>query len=411
MPGCGDKGDQVSVIVTASNGATESQPVEVVLTVANSPPRILGPAKIESWIGESLNVQVEAFDPDGDMLIFSAEGLPEGFHMTTLGRIVGEHVGEGPADWALPIRIRASDGEDTSTFVALFLTAQVVNVSIIPPVGFRGQLANDRPTFFGLRLDVIGPINQDASVKWSVYADRPWNPDVLLQDTLASTISFHQNADGAQQIGQNKIRRNNVEVDVYGAPIGFILTSSTTGRVRSRDHISSQNQENVYVSAGGVNSNKVTVRGTPWEQVAGNTRVPLGTQLSIQLIAPQNFLQAQAGQRFALMKDYQFTVRVQATGQPGAQIDNLRWCLYEEDTSWFNWMDELLVSERAFSLTLDAQGRAQRDFEVLITTDTKNYIISHDGADDAAWGDPLALRAYLYASNGTELARSNRVEG
>ena len=55
----------------------------------NSAPTLTHPGKQTNYVGQSVNLQLEASDPDNDPLVFTATNLPSGLTMNTLGTITG----------------------------------------------------------------------------------------------------------------------------------------------------------------------------------------------------------------------------------------------------------------------------------------------------------------------------------
>ncbi|MEE9398483.1 MAG: putative Ig domain-containing protein [Methylococcales bacterium] len=82
-----------SVTVTVSDGqVSRNTSFDWVITVVpvNNPPQITNPGDQNNQVGEIANISIEASDPDGDSLSFSAIGLPAGINIeTTTGKIIG----------------------------------------------------------------------------------------------------------------------------------------------------------------------------------------------------------------------------------------------------------------------------------------------------------------------------------
>lgn len=55
----------------------------------NTAPVLTHPGKQTNYVGQAVNLQLQASDIDGDPLVFSAQNLPSGLTMNTLGTITG----------------------------------------------------------------------------------------------------------------------------------------------------------------------------------------------------------------------------------------------------------------------------------------------------------------------------------
>ncbi len=83
--GNGDKGDNISVVATVSDGEGTSEPVESgAVTVLNTPPSLWSGPVVSTWAGRSVMGRAQASDPDGDVLQFSAP-TPAATNGTLLG--------------------------------------------------------------------------------------------------------------------------------------------------------------------------------------------------------------------------------------------------------------------------------------------------------------------------------------
>jgi hypothetical protein len=122
LAGKGDKGDAVSVRVTASDGSATSDPVtSPEVTVANSLPAFnqdLGGQT--STEGEAVSLSAGATDPDGDALTFAASGLPPGLSIAaSTGLIAGTIAAGAAAQSPYNVAVTVGDGagpEATDTF-------------------------------------------------------------------------------------------------------------------------------------------------------------------------------------------------------------------------------------------------------------------------------------------------------
>ena len=107
-----------TVTVTASDGSTSSS-VTFSWEVINPAPVITNLGNQRHAEGEDITFQIEARDPDGDSLTFSATGLPPNLSINTgNGRITGTLTNSAAAGSPYTVTVRASDGSasDSDTF-------------------------------------------------------------------------------------------------------------------------------------------------------------------------------------------------------------------------------------------------------------------------------------------------------
>jgi hypothetical protein len=112
VAGNGNKGDTISVSVTASDGAASSAAAIDSTTVKDAAPVVAG-GSASAQYSDPLSVGSSATDADGDTLTYSAAGLPAGLVISaTTGVITGS--GSGNAAQAAPgvyaVTVTASDG-------------------------------------------------------------------------------------------------------------------------------------------------------------------------------------------------------------------------------------------------------------------------------------------------------------
>ncbi|HBR99309.1 MAG TPA: hypothetical protein DD979_18320, partial [Gammaproteobacteria bacterium] len=66
------------------------QLINVGIGIANNPPTVTNPGTQSGAVGDSVNLLISSFDPDGDSLSYSAAGLPQGLSINSInGRITG----------------------------------------------------------------------------------------------------------------------------------------------------------------------------------------------------------------------------------------------------------------------------------------------------------------------------------
>jgi len=151
-----ERGDEIELVVVASDGNSESEPYHVSTWVVNRPPRLLG-IQIEPadhiTAGTEISVTPSADDPDGDPLTFR-------YRWTVNGRRTGgsgpeletEHLRRGDAIqvWAV-----ANDGEADSEPIQ----SPAINVANAPP----------------RIISVPGGTGSDGEFRYEVEAEDPDN--------------------------------------------------------------------------------------------------------------------------------------------------------------------------------------------------------------------------------------------
>lgn len=119
VPGNGDKGDRLRVTVTANNGyedgtAKTASPV----SIANTPPQIgVDPgARSVDYSDPMDQVAVTASDADGDAIVLSASGLPDGVSLMDTGAGSGTVAGTVTSPGGTyAAQVAASDGSDSAS--------------------------------------------------------------------------------------------------------------------------------------------------------------------------------------------------------------------------------------------------------------------------------------------------------
>ncbi len=149
----------------------------------------------------------EANDADGDVLTFSATGLPPNLAMDSYtARVHGFVDGSMfPPEEEIPedqyreyaVQVRVFDGTDsaeTTSFLQVQRGGSEASVSIIPPGGFNGTIPrNGARVTFGFEVTMTGTANSSRELRWSVVEpDGIWpNTDDELYHERSITIEFN----------------------------------------------------------------------------------------------------------------------------------------------------------------------------------------------------------------------------
>jgi hypothetical protein len=156
VAGNGDKGDLISVTVTASDGVSTSSPMtSAAVTVVNTNPTFdqnLG--NRSNAEGDVVALSAGASDPDGDALIYAATGLPPGLGTdggtgSISGTIASGAAGSSPYSVSITVRDGATvDATDTFTWT---VTAEPTTTAIVfhgaagAAISARSRIAIARP--------------------------------------------------------------------------------------------------------------------------------------------------------------------------------------------------------------------------------------------------------------------------
>jgi hypothetical protein len=144
VAGNGDKGDNISVRVTAFDGVATSDPVtSPAVTVANSPPvfnQDLGNRTDPE--GAVVSLSADATDPDGDPLTFAASGLPSGLSINAAtGLIDGTIAAGAAASSPYSVAVTVAEGANPDATDTFTWTVQAATTSG-PVVAGTGAVYN-----------------------------------------------------------------------------------------------------------------------------------------------------------------------------------------------------------------------------------------------------------------------------
>ena len=130
----------VTFTVTDSNGASDSEVVPITVNNVNRAPTLANPGSQSASEGSLFTYQLNASDPDGDGLVFTApSGLPPGALLNPISGLLTWNPGGNQAG-TYPIALRVTD-----SFGALAnrtLTLVVADVSGVPAVPARHSLGD-----------------------------------------------------------------------------------------------------------------------------------------------------------------------------------------------------------------------------------------------------------------------------
>jgi len=101
-----------SVIATVSDG--KAAPVEApfawTISGGNQPPVVVKPADQVNFEGDVVSLQVQATDPNGDTLTYSATGLPPGLTINPTSGLISGTIATGASTFSpFTVKVRATD--------------------------------------------------------------------------------------------------------------------------------------------------------------------------------------------------------------------------------------------------------------------------------------------------------------
>jgi hypothetical protein len=119
-------GSPYTVTVTVADALSTSS-LPFTLLVSNPPPVVTNPGDQSNNEGSVVALQIEAGDPDGDPLTFSATGLPANLTInTTTGQIAGTIDPTASAGSPYTVTVAVSDGTDTSSIMFIWEVGSVI---------------------------------------------------------------------------------------------------------------------------------------------------------------------------------------------------------------------------------------------------------------------------------------------
>lgn len=185
-----EKGQQIEVAVTATDGRDESEPVRAAVTVGNTAPLIqalyLAPDG-EIAPGQDVTAAPRAIDPDGDELAYSFEWLVNGqlVRGADQARFDTSHLKRGDR---LQARVRVSDG-DAESPLAETMTLELANRA--PRFAGMPKIVTSDGAFRG-DLEAADP-DGDRTLRYRVIQ----GPVGLTVDALSGRLSWRPGQDAA----------------------------------------------------------------------------------------------------------------------------------------------------------------------------------------------------------------------
>lgn len=150
------------VTVSATDGAsTTAQEFIWHVTDTNRPPVVISPGTQNYAEGESVYLPVMASDPDDDLLVYSAAGMPDGLAIDPGTGVISGNLGDSAAG-SYTVTVTVSDGMASS---AVEFGVIVVHIDPNhPPVAGNGSATTYQNTPVTLTLDVSDPDNDTLAI-------------------------------------------------------------------------------------------------------------------------------------------------------------------------------------------------------------------------------------------------------
>jgi LmbE family N-acetylglucosaminyl deacetylase len=147
--------------ITAVSGTSTNIGLAEIRAYAESmtrPPVLTNPGNQIGTVGVAVNLQLAAFDADGDTLTYSASGLPYGLSInSSMGRITGTPTAAGTFNVSVTVN-DGRGGSDTETFTWTVAPANVAPVLTNPGAqdGIVGEVVNLQVTATDADGDTLG---------------------------------------------------------------------------------------------------------------------------------------------------------------------------------------------------------------------------------------------------------------
>jgi hypothetical protein len=109
---CESTGNHLVIVTVTDGTASATDAVLGIVTEACDPPVLTNPGDQTNAEGDNVSLQIEASDPEGDPLTFSATGLPPGLAISSAGLITGTLTFETSGLYSATVTI--TDGANTS---------------------------------------------------------------------------------------------------------------------------------------------------------------------------------------------------------------------------------------------------------------------------------------------------------
>ena len=187
---------------------------------ANQPPVVTNPGDQTNIEGDAANLQIQATDPDGNPLTYSATGLPQGLSINPNTGLVTGTIG-GPANSPYSVQVTADDGQAQGS--ASF--TWTVNADLPPAAPSGLTITSDSG---GLRLDWANNTEPDLA-GYNVYRLVNGSPVKLNGALLTTSDSYDQAAPPGQTSTYNV-----TAVDVRGHESTPASGSAFRGKVAFR---------------------------------------------------------------------------------------------------------------------------------------------------------------------------------
>ena len=175
----GQPGNYSATVTVSDGAATDSASFNWTVVADNVAPSLQIPGSQTAMVGQSASIQVGAFDANGDVLTFSASGLPPGLSIdASTGLIAGTYTGAG----SFTSTVTVSDGA-LSDSAGLAFTVAVQNQA--PVLTNPGSQSQQVGTTVSLRLIASDPNNDPLT-----YSAQGLPPGLSLNgDTISGTLS------------------------------------------------------------------------------------------------------------------------------------------------------------------------------------------------------------------------------
>jgi hypothetical protein len=171
----------VTLVVADSLGGSASQAFTWTITDTVRPPTLTKPGDQTNLRGDNVSLQVQANQPDGDPLMYTATGLPPGLTIDSLSGLITGTVDPGAAlNAPYTVTVTASDGSLTASQSFAWTVSPANQVPSLTSPGDQTNAAGD-----WVLLDLAGGDSDGDPVTWTATG----LPAGLSIDPTSGTIS------------------------------------------------------------------------------------------------------------------------------------------------------------------------------------------------------------------------------
>lgn len=397
-----------TITVRASDGLlAASANFTIGIDDVNEAPVLKHPGNWEISIGNYFELQMVAYDPDGDELSFDAVGLPPGLSINTVTGLISGTV-DLSASGTYPVQIRVTDGTLEDSVDPFFQpTVQRHTVTLTGP----GVLntSNGAPSVFSFTVDASGypALQASVTVLWSVIdpdnrespnpGDHP-EGNYIVDDELVYerelTINLNNGAGSATE--QFMLFSTSAPwSEAWPAPQSAHVAGvdSSSGEVTVTGLYVLIERAGLFGGTTLGESPGRTVTATAMNPGLPEGDIPAFTVTSVILFSPTAPAIAVTAADPAAFLTFTFTVNI--TGTAG-DVVYFRWSVWDDDPD----PDDMLLSYRhSPAVIIAANGTGTYNGAFTLFENRAGKIRGHDGSSDETEADVYVFVEFVDGTN------------